>query len=51
MGVHLTFAVVGVVLGVMFAFPVGLGIGWFWGTMMAAVLGIEVDAKQPHRKK
>jgi hypothetical protein len=51
MGVHLTLAVVGVVLGVMFAFPVGLGMGWFWGTMMAAVLGIKADAKQPHRKK
>ena len=44
-GHHLAFAVVGAVLGAIFSFPVGLGIGWFWGTLMAATLGIEPDAK------
>jgi hypothetical protein len=49
-GYHFTFAVVGAVLGAIFAFPVGLGMGWFWGTLMAATLGLEPDAKRPNRK-
>ena len=50
-GYHLTFTVVGAMFGAIFGFPVGLGIGWFWGTLMAATLGLEPDAKRPHREK
>src|ERR1700727_194451 len=49
-GRHLAFAIVGAVLGAIFAFPVGLGMGWFWGTLMAATLGLEPDAKRPKRR-
>jgi hypothetical protein len=49
-GYHVTFAVVGALFGAIFAFPVGLGMGWFWGTLMAATLGLEPDAKRTNRK-
>jgi hypothetical protein len=49
-GHHLIFAFVGAVLGAIFSFPVGLGMGWFWGTLMAAYYGLAADAKRSNRK-
>jgi hypothetical protein len=49
-GYHLTISFVGAVCGAIFGFPVGLGVGWFWGTIMAASLGLEPDPKQTERE-
>jgi hypothetical protein len=43
-------AVAGAIVGAILGTPVGLGMGYFWGTTMAAFLGLEPDSMNPNKQ-
>jgi hypothetical protein len=48
---RLACALAGATFGAIFGIPAGLGLGYIWGKQMAALRGLEPDAKQTHAEK